>query len=66
MTRSRTTFATIEAAAIAALRASPSTTARCGGALGPDGSRRRDTRPPRCSRRERAEHRGFERWRPLR
>jgi hypothetical protein len=35
MTRSRVTFATIDAAAIAALRASPSTIARCGGADGP-------------------------------
>ena len=42
MTRSRTTFATIDAAAMAALRASPSTTARCGGADGP--SRKPSTR----------------------
>ena len=36
MIRSRVTFATIDAAAIAALRVSPSTTARCGGASGPE------------------------------
>ena len=36
MMRSRVTLATIEAAAIAALRVSPSTTARCGGASGPE------------------------------
>src|SRR3990170_3641128 len=35
MTRSRVTFATIDAAAIAALFVSPSTTARCSGAAGP-------------------------------
>ena len=35
ISRSRVTFATIEAAAIAALFSSPSTTARCGGAVGP-------------------------------
>ena len=36
MMRSRVTLATIDAAAIAALRVSPSTTARCGGASGPE------------------------------
>ena len=41
MIRSRVTFATIEAAAIAALFVSPSTTALCGGAAGRAGSRRR-------------------------
>ena len=40
--RSRTTLATIDAAAIAALRSSPSTTAMCSGALGP--SRKPSTR----------------------
>ena len=42
MTRSRVTFAMIEAAAIAALFVSPSTTAWCGGAVGP--SRKPSTR----------------------
>ncbi len=42
MRRSRVTFATIEAAAIAALFVSPSTTAVCGGASGP--SRKPSTR----------------------
>ena len=42
MTRSRVTFATIDAAAIAALFVSPSTTARCCGADGP--SRKPSTR----------------------
>ena len=42
MARSRTTFATIEAAAIAALFVSPSTTAWCCGASGP--SRKPSTR----------------------
>ena len=42
MSRSRVTLATIEAAAIAALFSSPSTTARCAGASGP--SRKPSTR----------------------
>ena len=42
ISRSRTTLATIDAAAIAALRSSPSTTAVCSGAAGP--SRKPSTR----------------------
>ena len=66
--RSRTTFATIEAAAIAALFSSPSTTARCGGAVGP--RRKPSTRQPRRAGASAAERRAqaarFERWSPLR
>src|SRR5215210_182356 len=73
MTRSRVTFATIEAAAIAALLVSPSTTARWAGARGP--SRKpstRQARPPDClacgarsPSTERRPHR-FDLWSPLR
>ena len=68
MTRSRVTFATIEAAAIAALFVSPSTTARCSGAVGP--SRKPSTRHAsaggeRSASTERSPQR-FERCRPLR
>ena len=54
MIRSRVTLATIDAAAIAALFVSPSTTARCGGASGP--SRKPSTRHASARRREVGEH----------
>ena len=50
MIRSRVTLATIEAAAIAALFVSPSTTARCGGASGPEPEAVDEAAPPRAAR----------------
>ena len=68
MTRSRVTLAMIEAAAIAALLVSPSTTARCAGASGP--SRKPSTRHAsaggaRSERTERKPQR-LDLWRPFR
>ena len=68
MVRSRTTFATIDAAAIAALFVSPSTTARCSGAVFP--SRNPSTRQSSAGGAHSARHARsparFERCRPSR
>ena len=68
MARSRTTFATTDAAAMAALFSSPSTTARCGGAAGPrrNPSTRRSSASSPSAARAAASARRFERWRPER
>ncbi len=68
MARSRTTFATTDAAAMAALFSSPSTTARCGGAAGPrrNPSTRRSSASSPSAARAAASALRFERWRPER